>query len=155
MNGRASAFRVDVLTPRLWPRLGLRCRREASLLTEGAGTQIFSTTFVQWAARECLHRAQPLKLFVRFTPRQRMAPINQLLSRDPLTQPIDADGSLVDADIGAYFTWINQGRLPADQSGFLAWFKGLDVTFAIAPTLPKGATSDTPSDIRKILSSMN
>jgi hypothetical protein len=30
---------------------------EVNLLTQGAGCQIFSTTFVQWAARECLHRA--------------------------------------------------------------------------------------------------
>jgi len=37
-------------------------RFQLSLLTEGAGTQVFSTTFVQWAAREALRRAQPLTL---------------------------------------------------------------------------------------------
>ena len=35
-------------------------RYQLSLLTEGSGTQIYSTTFVQWAAREALRRAQPM-----------------------------------------------------------------------------------------------
>ena len=35
-------------------------RFKVSLLTEGSGTQIFSTSFAQWAAREALRRAQPL-----------------------------------------------------------------------------------------------
>jgi hypothetical protein len=39
---------------------------EVNILTQGAGCQIFSTTFVQWATRECLHRAQPLTLLARF-----------------------------------------------------------------------------------------
>ncbi len=37
-------------------------RFQLSLLTEGSGTQVFATTFVQWAAREALRRAQPLTL---------------------------------------------------------------------------------------------
>ena len=43
-------------------------RFQVKLLTEGSGTQIFSTTFAQWAARETLRRAQPLTLLVRFAP---------------------------------------------------------------------------------------
>src|SRR5215469_806102 len=46
-------------------------RFKLSLLTEGSGTQVFATTFVQWAARETLRRAQPITLVARFTPRQR------------------------------------------------------------------------------------
>src|SRR5581483_10651170 len=30
-----------------------------SVLSEGSGTQIFSTTFAQWGAREVLRRAEP------------------------------------------------------------------------------------------------
>ena len=41
-----------------------------SILTEGSGTQIYSTTFVQWAAREALRRAQPLTMLTKFAPRQ-------------------------------------------------------------------------------------
>lgn len=127
-------------------------RFEVDILTQGAGTQVFSTTFVQWAARECLHRAQPLTLLARFAPRQRMAPMNELLTYNPLKQPVDLDGSLVDADMGAYYTWINQGRLPgADNSRFLAWFESHNVALAIAPGLPRGTTSNQPASIQKIL----
>ena len=34
-------------------------RFRIKMLTEGSGTQIFSTTFAQWTAREALRRAQP------------------------------------------------------------------------------------------------
>ena len=126
------------------------------LLTEGAGTQVFSTTFVQWAAREALRRAQPVTTLVRFTPRQQMAPMNELLKRNPLTQLTDPEGSLVDADMGAYYTWINQSRLSgADQARFLVWFEGHEVALAIAPTLPRGTTSDSPTDMTTILQWMS
>jgi hypothetical protein len=129
---------------------------EVKLLTEGAGTQVFSTTFVQWAAREAMRRAQPITMFARFAPRQRMASMNELLKRNPLTQQTDPDGSLVDADMGAYYTWINQGRLPgADQARFLAWFEGHGLAVAIAPGLPRATTSHAPSTMKKILEWMS
>ena len=55
-------------------------RFQLKLLTEGSGTQLFSTSFAQWAAREVLRRAQPLTLLVRFAPRQRQKPMNELLA---------------------------------------------------------------------------
>ncbi len=126
------------------------------LLTEGAGTQVFSTTFVQWAAREAMRRAQPVTMFARFAPRQQMVPMNALLKRNPLTQRTDPEGSLVDADMGAYYTWINQGRLAgADQARFLAWFEGHELAVAIAPGLPQGTTSDESTNIKKILEWMS
>jgi hypothetical protein len=127
-------------------------RFESQVLTEGAGTQVYSTTFVQWTARECLHRAQPLTLLARFRPRQEAATMNELLARDPFTQKTDAIGALVDADMGAYLTWINQGRLPgADQSRFLAWFEGHGTAIAIGPSMARGTISDTPTDLGKVL----
>jgi hypothetical protein len=129
---------------------------ETNLLTEGAGTQVFSTTFVQWAARESLRRSQPSTLLARFAPRQQMAPMNELLNRDPLKQPTDPEGSLVDADMGAYYTWINQRRLSgADQSRFLAWFEGHNVALAIAPSLPRGQVSAQRASIPQILDWMS
>jgi hypothetical protein len=129
---------------------------EVKLLTEGAGTQVFSTTFVQWAAREAMRRAQPITMLARFAPRQRMAPMNELLKRNPLTQQMDPEGSLVDADMGAYYTWINQGRLSdADQARFLAWFEGHGLAVAIAPDLPGGTTSDVSTNMHKVLEWMN
>ena len=115
-------------------------------------SQVFSTTFVQWTAREAMRRAQPLTLFARFAPRQRMAPMNDLLRRNPLTQKTDPEGSLVDADMGAYYTWINQQRLSgADRSRFLAWHEGNNIAVAIAPGLAKETVSDRPANLGQVL----
>ena len=92
-------------------------RFQVKLLTEGSGTQVFSTTFAQWAAREALRRAQPLTMLVRFAPRQRQKPMNELLYGKRDAVEYDLIGSLVDADFGAYYNWLNQQRL--DRSGSL------------------------------------
>jgi hypothetical protein len=47
---------------------------ELSLLSDGTGTQIFSTTFVQWEAREVLRRAQPCTLLMRYAPANATGP---------------------------------------------------------------------------------
>jgi hypothetical protein len=126
-----------------------------SILTEGSGTQIYSTTFVQWAAREALRRAQPLTLFVRFQPRQRERPMQELLLETTLTPELDPTGSLADADMGAYYTWLNQQRLPgADQSAFLALFEGHKQAIAIGPGIPKGVRSDEVIDIQDLASKL-
>ncbi len=123
-----------------------------AVLTQGSGTQVYSTSFVQWTARECLHRAQPLTVLARFRPRQQAATMNELLARDPFAQVTDPEGSLVDADMGAYLTWINQSRLTgADQSRFLAWFEGHGTAIAIGPSMARGASSSTPATLEKIL----
>jgi hypothetical protein len=122
------------------------------LLTEGSGTQIFSTTFAQWAAREVLRRAQPLTLLVRFAPRQRQRPMNELLSVSTEKIEFDPEGSLLDADMGAYYNWINQQRLTgADRSCFIAWFENHNQAVAIGPAVPRGTVSNVPTDLGKIL----
>src|SRR5579872_320611 len=127
-------------------------RFEVKLLTEGSGTQIFSTVFVQWAAREALRRAQPLTLLVRFAPRQRQKPMNELLSVNSGTPELDLVGSLIDADIGAYYNWINQQRLPgAEQSSFLVWFEGHRQAVIIGPAMPRGTESTSPADLSQLL----
>lgn len=128
-------------------------RFQVRLFTEGSGTQIFSTTFAQWTAREALRRAEPLTLLVRFAPRQRKKPMNELLSNSDANPELDIIGSLVDADMGAYYHWINQQRLPgAEQSSFLAWFEGHNQAIVIAPSLPRGTQSDSPMDLGKLIS---
>ena len=123
-----------------------------SVLTEGSGPQIFSTTFAQWAAREALRRAQPSTLLVRFAPRQRQRPMNEMLSGKQQKVEFDPAGSLVDADMGAFYTWLNQQRLPgSQQSSFLVWFEGHQEALAISPTLPRGTESDSPVDIKGML----
>jgi len=126
---------------------------EISLLTEGSGTQIFSTTFAQWTAREALRRAQPLTLLVRFAPRQKQRPMNELLSGIDVNPEPDFVGSLIDADMGAYYQWVNQQRLPGfEQSSFLAWFEGHSQAVAIGPSLPRGATSNSSMSLSEVLS---
>jgi hypothetical protein len=122
-------------------------RFQVRLLTEGSGTQIFSTTFAQWTAREALRRAQPLTMLVRFAPRQRQRPMNELLSTGHNNADLDFVGSLVDGDMAAYYNWLNQQRLPgAEQSAFLVWFEGHNQAIAIGPSIPRGTVSTTVAD---------
>jgi hypothetical protein len=128
-------------------------RFEVKLLTEGSGTQIFSTTFAQWTAREVLRRAQPLTLFVRFAPRQRQRPMNELMSGNASNLELDPTGSLVDADMAAYYQWINQQRLPgSERFSFLVWFEGHSHALVIAPSLPRGTESNSVLNLSELLS---
>jgi len=127
-------------------------RFQLSLLTEGSGTQVFATTFVQWAAREALRRAQPLTLFARFNPRQRDKPMNELLAETQKRPELDPQGSLIDADMGAYYTWLNLQRLPeSEKAAFLVWFEDHQEAFAIAPSLDRGKQSDQPIDLADLI----
>ncbi len=127
-------------------------RFQVKLLTEGSGTQIFSTTFAQWAARETLRRAQPFTLLVRFAPRQRQRPMNELLSGLRPNAELDPAGSLVDADMGSYYTYLNQQRLAgAERSSFLVWFEGHNEALAIGPAMPTGTQSSSPTDLKQLL----
>lgn len=128
-------------------------RFQMRLFTEASGTQIYSTTFAQWTAREILRRAQALTLLVRFAPRQRQRPMNELLSSKQAKPDLDPIGSLVDADMGAYYHWIDQQRLPgAERSAYIAWFEGHSDAIAIGPSIPRGVASDTPIEMSKLLS---
>lgn len=126
-------------------------RFQVSLFTEGSGTQIFSTTFAQWATREVLRRAQALTVVARFAPRQRQRPMNELLSGNGATPELDPEGSLIDADMGAWYHWLNQQRLPGyEQSSFIAWFEDHSQAVAIGPTLPRGVQSDSAMSLDKL-----
>jgi hypothetical protein len=128
-------------------------RFELSLLTEGSGTQIFSTTFVQWAAREALRRAQPLTLLARYAMRQRERPMNELLTEARNTPELDPQGSVIDADTGAYYTWLNQQRLPgASEATFIGWFEGGTEAVAIGPKFKRGSVSEAPVKLPDLLS---
>jgi hypothetical protein len=127
-------------------------RFQVKLLTEGSGTQLFSTSFAQWAAREALRRAQPLTLLVRFSPRQRQKPMNELLSAPPNQPEVDLLGSLVDADMAAYYHWVNQQRLPGSaETRFLVWFEGHNSALAIGPSMARGTGSDSEAELKKVL----
>jgi hypothetical protein len=127
-------------------------RFQVKLLTEGSGTQVFSTAFAQWTAREALRRAQPVTLLVRFAPRQRQKPMNEMLSASHAPTELDPLGSLIDGDMGAYYNWLNLQRLPgAEQSSFLAWFEGHNEAIAIGPSWPRGTESKAASSLEQLL----
>ena len=135
--------------------LGVLNHFQLSLLTEGSGTQIFSTTFVQWAAREALRRAQPVTLLVHFTPRQRESSSQEMLSEASRKPALDPEGSLIDADMGGYYTWINLRRLTGATEGrFLVWFEGHNEALAIAPDQPKGTESTATIGLDKLIAEL-
>jgi hypothetical protein len=124
---------------------------QLKVLTEGSGTQIFSTTFAQWTAREALRRAQPFTMLVRFGPRQRQRPMNDLLSNN-IAPELDPAGSLIDADMGAWYNWINQQRLSgSERSAFLVWFEGHSQALAISPSMARGTQSNSPVTLADLL----
>jgi len=128
-------------------------RFQVKLLTEGSGTQIYSTTFAQWTTREVLRRTQALTLLVHFAPRQRQRPLNELLANPKGIPELDPLGSLIDADMAAWYHWINQQRLPgSDHSAFLVWFEGHSQAVAIGPSFPRGTESSTEIGLRGLLS---
>jgi hypothetical protein len=125
---------------------------QLKVLTEGSGTQIFSTTFVQWSTREVLRRAQPLTLVARFAPRQRYRPMNELLAGDSDGSNPDPEGSLIDADMGAYYTWLDLRRLAgADQSIFVTWFEDHELALVVSPVMPAGTESANIVDLGQLL----
>jgi hypothetical protein len=59
---------------------------------------------------------------------------------------------LIDADMGAYYNWINQQRLPgADRSSFIAWFEGSSQAVAIGPSFARGASSNSVAKLEEII----
>jgi len=130
-------------------------RFQLSLLTEGSGTQVFATTFVQWAAREAWRRAQPLTVLARFGPRQRENPMNVLLAEAQRAPELDPQGSLIDADMSAYYTWVNQQRLAgAEKAAFLVWFEGHPEAVVVGPGFSAGKQSNDPTDLRDLVASI-
>lgn len=127
-------------------------RFQVSILTEGSGTQVFSTTFVQWAARESLRRAQPCTLLMRYMPRQRQRPMNEMIAGTGDGGAVDPKGSLVDADMGAYYTWINQQRLTgAEFSAFVVWSEAHNQALAIGPGMSKATVSTSIPTMNQML----
>jgi hypothetical protein len=160
----ASQSGVEMLRTRMAetepPELGMErltsdpilSRFAISVLTEGSGTQIYSTTFVQWTAREALRRARPLTILAKFAARQTEESADEELSGLQQQVVFDHAGSLVDADMGAYYTWINLQRLPgADQSSFIAWAEGRREAVAIGPSFAAGTQSQASVDVTEIL----
>ncbi|WP_263367395.1 hypothetical protein [Edaphobacter bradus] len=122
------------------------------LFADGSGTQIYSTTFVQWTAREVLRRAQPDTIILRYAPRQSERPLNELISGSSTSLTPDPQGSLIDANMGSYYTWLNLMRLPgAERDTWIACHEGGRQAIAVSPAMPAGTVSLQPCDLRQIV----
>jgi len=125
---------------------------KVSVLADGSGTQFFSTTFVQWSVRELLRRAQPLTVLARFAPRMTDLSMNDALAGIMKPPVLDAQGALIDADMAAYYTWINLMRLTAaPQAAFLAWFENHSEAVVVSPSLPRGGHSEREATLSDLL----
>ena len=79
--------------------------------------------------------------------------MNELLSPTSGGSELDVIGSLIDADMGSYYNWINQQRLPgAERSSFLVWFEDHNSAVVIGPSVPRGTESSGATDITQLLS---
>jgi hypothetical protein len=123
-----------------------------SLLTEGSGTQIFSTSFVQWTTREVLRRAQPATVLARFAPRQRQRSFNAMVSEASSGTDLDPQGSLIDADMAAYYAYLEMMRLAgSEQASIVVWFENHSQAFVAGPGVAKGTVSDSPTNLAELL----
>lgn len=107
----------------------------------GNGTLIINNTFVEWAAVQALKRAQPRVLVVRFGVRDKMKPFSSLLlfSRPRSTDQIpivqDPLGSFIDAELLAYYIWLNAEKGPPykDRTLYLMLAEDVDEMLLITP----------------------
>ncbi len=124
-----------------------------SLLTAGSGTQIYSTSFVQSAAIEILRRARPLTLYFRFAPRRRQVSINDILESRSISPLEDPEGSLVDADMAAYYAYLELRKAPGgEHASFLVWVEGRQDVFIVGPNVARDTESNSPLSMEQVIS---
>lgn len=118
------------------------------LFTESSGPQIFSTTFVQWTGRELARRAQPARLLLRYAPRQRHQDMNAMFAE---TTPVpDPQGSLRDAEMGAFYNWLEMSRITAPgKLTFLAWVENQPLAVVLSANAPAGTVCSTPMTLKE------
>ena len=122
------------------------------IFTEGSGTQLYATTFVQWTIREALRRAQPQSLLARFSSRSKATSIDMRMTKPELEPPPDDAGSLIDAEMGAYLSYVNLMRLPnPDRASFLVWHEGYGQALLVGRGMPQGSESTSAMTLERIL----
>ena len=121
------------------------------IFTDGSGTQLYATTFVQWTIREALRRAQPRSLLARFTPRSKATSIDLRITHPTLEPASDDAGSLIDAEMGAYLSYLNLMRLPdPEHASFLVWHEGYGQALLIGRGMPQQTESTSAMTLERI-----
>ena len=113
------------------------------LMTESSGPQIFSTSFVQWTGRELARRVQPETLLLRYTPRRRYREMNQMFAETQISE-MDAQGAYRDAEMGAYYSWLEMRRITAPgKLTFAVWVEDRPVAVVLGQNAPTGSVCST------------
>jgi hypothetical protein len=82
--------------------------------------------------------------------------MNELLAGAMENDALDADGALIDADMGAWYTWLNLQRLSgADQSGFLVWLEGQSQAICAGPGFARGTEDKAAASMHDLLSKLS
>ena len=78
-------------------------------------------------------------------------PFNDMLrTADP--QGVDPDGSLRDAEMGAYYTWIEMDRISTPgKNTFIAWAEGTTQAVLVGGSAPGGTRCDTALHLKEAL----
>jgi glutathione S-transferase len=81
--------------------------------------------------------------------------MNEGLTEGRKSLELDAHGALLDADMAAYYTWLNQMRLTgADASAFLVWFEDHAEALVISRSTSRGVESREPIGMDELLDRM-
>lgn len=124
------------------------------LFTQGSGTQIFSTSFVQWAGRELARRVKPKTMLLRYAPRQRYRSLNEIVDR-PAERQMDVQGSLGDAEMAAFYNWIDMDRISAGgRLTTLVWAEGSSRAVLIGPQTKPRTVSQKPLTVAQAIAAM-
>lgn len=123
-----------------------------TLLTQGSGTQLYSTSFVQAAGVELVRRAEPQTLMLRFAPRRRPANMNDMLEQRAQSDDLDAEGALVDADMAVYYAWLAMQSQPGgEQASLLVYVEGHGEVFVAGPGVTRGVETQSPMNMKQVL----
>ena len=123
------------------------------LFTQSSGPQIFSTSFVQWTGRELARRTQPETMILRYAPRQQHQDMNAMFA-NMTPNTLAPQGSLRDAEMGAFYHWIEMQRITApDKLTLIAWAEGQPFAVACGPGAAAGAISTSPLTLQQTIKS--
>jgi hypothetical protein len=94
---------------------------------------------------------KPSTLLLRYAPRQRHHDLNELLP-DAAAGGVDVQGSLRDAEMGAFYNWIEMSRISAPgKLTFAVWVEGYPLAVVIGSGSPAGSSSSTPMSLSEAL----
>ncbi len=125
------------------------------LFTQSSGPQIFSTSFVQWTGRELARRAQPETMILRYAPRQQHQDMNALFA-NATPHGLAPQGSLRDAEMGAFYHWIEMQRITAPgKLTLIAWAEGHPFAVVCGPGAAAGAISTSPLTLQQAVQSFS